>query len=55
VCFDMKWSRWLANTIPDARCLVEFKGARILFPEERWEEFNKELRAHLQTAQQKTR
>ena len=51
VYFDVKWSRWLADTIPGARRRVEFKGARIFFPEERWAEFNKELRAHWQAAQ----
>jgi pimeloyl-ACP methyl ester carboxylesterase len=45
------WSRWLADTIPGARRCVEFKGARIFFPEERWAEFNEELRAHWQEAQ----
>jgi pimeloyl-ACP methyl ester carboxylesterase len=55
VYFDVKWSRWLADTIPGTRRRVEFKGARIFFPEERWEEFNEELRAHWQAAQQKTR
>jgi pimeloyl-ACP methyl ester carboxylesterase len=53
VFFDLKWSRWLADNIPGTRRRVELKGARIFFPEERWEEFDKELRAHLQTAQQK--
>jgi len=52
VYFDVKWSRWLADTIPDTRRRVEFKGARIFFPEERWEEFNKELRAHWQAVQE---
>jgi pimeloyl-ACP methyl ester carboxylesterase len=46
VYFDVKWSRWLADTIPGTRRRVEFKGARIFFPEERWQDFNKELRAH---------
>ena len=46
VYFDIKWSRWLAETIPGTRRRVEFEGARIFFPEERWEEFNRELRAH---------
>src|SRR5215470_10706331 len=46
VYFDVKWSRWLAETIPGTRQRVEFEGARIFFPEERWEEFNRELRAH---------
>ena len=48
VYFDVKWSHWLAETIPGTRRRVEFKGARIFFPEERWAEFNKELRAHWQ-------
>jgi pimeloyl-ACP methyl ester carboxylesterase len=53
VYFDVKWSRWLADNIPGTRRRVELKGARIFFPEERWEEFDKELRAHWQAAQQK--
>jgi pimeloyl-ACP methyl ester carboxylesterase len=50
VYFDVKWSRWLAETIPGTRRRVELEGARIFFPEERWEEFNQELRAHWQAA-----
>ena len=46
VYFDLKWSRWLAETIPGTKRRVEFQGARIFFPEERWAEFNQELRAH---------
>ena len=46
VYFDVKWSRWLAETIPGTRRRVEFQGARIFFPDERWQEFDKELRAH---------
>jgi pimeloyl-ACP methyl ester carboxylesterase len=42
--FDVKWSRWLAEAIPGTRRRVEFKGARIFFPNERWQEFDKELR-----------
>src|ERR1700756_2963115 len=53
VYFDAKWSHWLAENIPGTRHRVEFKGARIFFPEERWEEFDKELRAHWQVALQK--
>jgi len=55
VYFDLKWSRWLADNIPGTRRRVELKGARIFFPEERWEEFNTELRAHWQAAQKKAR
>ena len=51
VYFDLKWSHWLADTIPGARRRVELEGARIFFPEERWEEFDKELRAHWDVAQ----
>jgi pimeloyl-ACP methyl ester carboxylesterase len=46
VYFDVKWSRWLEETIPGARRRVEFENARIFFPEERWAAFNQELRAH---------
>jgi pimeloyl-ACP methyl ester carboxylesterase len=44
--FPVKWSRWLADTIPGTRRRVELEGARIFFPEERWADFNRELRAH---------
>ena len=47
IYFDVKWSHWLAATIPGTKKRVELEGARIFFPEERWAEFNKELRAHL--------
>jgi pimeloyl-ACP methyl ester carboxylesterase len=46
IYFDVKWSRWLADTIPGTRRRIELEGARIFFPEERPEEFNRELRAH---------
>jgi pimeloyl-ACP methyl ester carboxylesterase len=46
VYFDVKWSHWLANTIPGTRRRVELPGARIFFPEERWAEFNALLREH---------
>jgi pimeloyl-ACP methyl ester carboxylesterase len=46
VYFPVKWSHWLAESIPGTRRRVEFKDARIFFPEERWQEFDKELREH---------
>ena len=46
IYFDVAWSKWLADTIPGTRKRVEFDRARIFFPEERWNDFNKELRAH---------
>jgi pimeloyl-ACP methyl ester carboxylesterase len=50
VYFDVKWSVWLERTIPGTRRRVEFEGARIFFPEERWAAFNEELAAHWQAA-----
>jgi pimeloyl-ACP methyl ester carboxylesterase len=50
VYFDVKWSKWLDDTIPGARRRVELEGARIFFPEERWADFNSELRAHWQAS-----
>jgi pimeloyl-ACP methyl ester carboxylesterase len=50
VYFDVKWSKWLQQTIPGTRKRVELSGARIFFPEERWREFNSELRAHWHAA-----
>lgn len=55
VYFDVKWSHWLAENIPGTRRRVELQGARIFFPEERWQEFDKELRAHWQVAQKAAR
>jgi pimeloyl-ACP methyl ester carboxylesterase len=46
IYFDVRWSKWLADTIPGTRRRVELIGARIFFPEERWLEFNQQLRAH---------
>jgi pimeloyl-ACP methyl ester carboxylesterase len=47
VYFPVKWAHWLAKTIPAAKPPVELEGARIFFPEERAEEFNRLLRDHL--------
>jgi pimeloyl-ACP methyl ester carboxylesterase len=46
VYFDVRWSHWLAKAIPGTRKRLELEGARIFFPEERAEEFNRELRSH---------
>ncbi|HMF93444.1 MAG TPA: alpha/beta hydrolase [Vicinamibacterales bacterium] len=48
VYFDVRWSKWLAETIPGTRRRLEFEGARIFFPEERWAAFNQALREHWQ-------
>jgi len=44
IYFDVKWSHWLATTIPGTTRRTEFEGARLFFPEERSEDFNRELR-----------
>jgi pimeloyl-ACP methyl ester carboxylesterase len=51
--FPVKWAHWLADTIPGAKPPVELKGARIFFPEEHAEVFNKLLRDHLLAAQRR--
>jgi len=50
VYFPVKWAYWLAETIPGAKPPVELAGARIFFPEERAEVFNRLLRDHLLAA-----
>ena len=50
IYFDVKWSTWLAETIPGTTRRVELDGARIFFPEERWLEFNRLLREHWTSA-----
>jgi pimeloyl-ACP methyl ester carboxylesterase len=47
IYFAVKWAHWLAATIPGAKPPVELEGARIFFPEERADEFNRLLRGHL--------
>src|SRR6266853_1118763 len=47
IYFPVKWAHWLGETIPGAKKPVELEGARIFFPEERAEVFNKLLRDHL--------
>jgi pimeloyl-ACP methyl ester carboxylesterase len=48
VYFDVRWSKWLADTIPGTCRRVELNGARVFFPEERWSDFNELLRQHWQ-------
>ncbi len=45
VYFDVKWSQWLERTLPGPVRRVVLRGARIFFPKERADAFNKELRA----------
>jgi pimeloyl-ACP methyl ester carboxylesterase len=49
VFFDIKWSEWLGRAIPGTRSRVQFRDAKLYFPEERWYDFNKELRNYWTT------
>lgn len=46
VYFDKKWAYWLGERISGTRRVAEVEGARLFFPEERWQAFNDELRTH---------
>ncbi|MGP3918890.1 alpha/beta fold hydrolase [Nonomuraea sp. 10N515B] len=35
VFFDVSWARWLRDTIPGVREIVEIEGGRLFFPDER--------------------
>ena len=50
IYFDVQWGRWLKDAIPGATRLVELKGARLFFPEERPGPFNQDLRTFWQGA-----
>src|ERR1700733_13235184 len=50
IYFPEKWAHWLAETIPGAKPPVELEGARLFFPEERADEFNRLLRDHWSAA-----
>ena len=52
IYFDVKWAHWLGDNIPGTRRRIELQGARVFFPEERWQDFDKELRSHWQLARQ---
>lgn len=42
--FDLSWARWLRETIPGVREIVEIEGGRLFFPEERAAELVPHLR-----------
>lgn len=44
IFFNRRWAEWLETTIPNARQTTFLKGATLLFPEERPDELNAELR-----------
>lgn len=48
VFFPVKWADWLAGTLPNANMPIELEDARIFFPEERPDTFNRILREHVQ-------
>jgi len=46
VFFGLKWAYWLRDAIPGAKQVVEFKGAKIFFAEERHSDVTREIAAH---------
>ena len=50
VFFNVKWSHWLAETIPGTTKRIELNGARMFLPEERSQQLNDELRTHWKSA-----
>ncbi|RVX47972.1 pimeloyl-ACP methyl ester carboxylesterase [Nonomuraea polychroma] len=44
VFFDVSWARWLRDTIPGVREIVEVEGGRLFFPDERAAELVPHLR-----------
>src|SRR6202034_2606722 len=50
IYFPVKWAHWLAEAIPGAKPPVELEGARLFFPEERADEFNRLLHDHWSAA-----
>lgn len=46
VFFELKWAYWLRDTIPGVTKVVELRGARIFFAEERPEQVCRELSMH---------
>lgn len=50
VFFDVAWARWLCQTIPGSRDLVELPGAKLFFPYERPARLAAELRRHWETS-----
>lgn len=46
VFFDVEWAHWLHDTIPGARPVVEFPGAKLFFPHEQAAELAPHIRDH---------
>lgn len=46
VFFGLEWARWLRDTIPGVKEVVEIEGGRLFFPDERASELVPHLRRH---------
>ena len=46
IYFPVEWASWLSKNIAGAKAPIIFKGAKLFFPEERADDFNKLLRTH---------
>lgn len=55
VFFDVRWARWLADTLPNVTRLVELPGARLFFPDERAPELVGHLEEHWAGQRSRTR
>ena len=44
--FELHWARWLRDTIPGVRQVVELPGAKLFFPDERADELAPLLTRH---------
>jgi pimeloyl-ACP methyl ester carboxylesterase len=53
--FPVKWAHWLRDTIPGCRKVIELRGAKLFFPEERPDELAEALREHWAAAQPQRR
>ena len=51
--FDLRWARWLRDTIPGATEVVEIDGARLFWPDERAAELAPHLRRHWAAARRR--
>ncbi len=46
IFFGLEWAYWLRDTIPGAKEVVEFDGAKLFFAEERPDEVTRQIRRH---------
>ena len=45
IFFNLEWAYWLEKTLPNAKPVVEFEGAKLFFPFERYQKVNEHIQA----------